>query len=605
MKPNLLLLQHRILEMVAAGRGIAAAMDDLCRGVEALAPEVVCSVLSIDKDCLQPVAGPSLPEAYMRALKDVPIGPKVGSCGTAAWRGEPVEVTDIQKDPLWADYRNLPLPPEIRACWSSPIKSRDGTVVGTFAFYYRTNRGVNDTEREIIEACLHVCAIVMENARSELELRRLAFRDTVTGLMNRAAFHAAAQTAITEAQRQGREVALHFIDLDEFKSVNDTLGHAVGDALLAAVSQRLRSAVDGQGVVARLGGDEFAILQHGANHEQAADLAWRILSLFDDPFDVGEHHGIACDATIGIALAPHGVTKVDDLLRNADIALYRAKADGRGRYRIFTEGMAVQAQRRRELAADIEKALETEQFWLAYQPIVDLETERTLGFEALLRWEHPERGAVRPAEYIMLAEEQGLIGQIGTWVLNRACKEAVSWPREIGVAVNLSPLQLRDRHLVEKVGQALEQSGLAPHRLTLEITETAILHDEMATRSLVNAISELGVRFALDDFGTGYSSLWSMQAFPIDRMKIDRSFVQDLGSSERALKVVRAMITLSRNLGMAAVAEGVETEEQAAVLRAEHCLQAQGYLYARPLPPDQIAAHLRADWSKPIKVAVR
>ena len=603
MKSNLLLLQHRILEMVATGRGLAAAMDELCRGVEELVPDAICSVLSVDKDCLQPIAGPTLPPEYIRALKGMPIGPKGGSCGTAAWRGEPVEVTDIRKDPLWADYRHLPLPDDIRACWSSPIKARDGAVVGTFAFYYRTNRGVSAAERKIVDACLHVCAIVMENARSDLELRRLAFRDTVTGLMNRAAFHAAVQSAIAEAQREDREIALHFIDLDEFKSVNDTLGHQMGDALLAAGAKRLRATVGEQGAVARLGGDEFAILQPGASHESAADLAWRILSAFDESFDVGDHRLISCDATVGIALAPHEAATVDDLLRNADLALYRAKADGRGRYRIFTDDLAVRSQRRRELAADVKMALEAEQFSLAYQPIVDMETERTLGFEALLRWQHPQRGAVPPSEYIVLAEEQGLIGPIGTWVLNRACKEAVTWPRGISVSVNLSPLQLRDRHLVDKVVHALESSGLAPHRLTLEITETAILSDEAATRSVVKAINDLGVRFALDDFGTGYSSLWSMQAFPIERMKIDRSFVNDLGGSPRALNVVHAMIALARNLGMTAVAEGVETAEQAELLRAEECLQAQGYLYARPLPADRIDAHLRADWSKPIKAA--
>jgi diguanylate cyclase (GGDEF)-like protein len=591
---RVLLVQHDILEMIATGSDLRAAMDALCRRVEGIVPGVICSVLGVDAlGRLHHLGSPSLPLPYAAAVDGLPIGPKVGSCGTAAFRGEPVETRDIQSDPLWADYRDLPLPPHVRACWSTPIKARDGRVIGTFAFYYSSNRGASDTDREVVDVCIHLCAIAIEKEAAGARLRRLAYQDSVTGLMNRAAFHTAAVEAIAAAST-GKAVAIHYVDLDEFKSINDTLGHQMGDLLLQAVAQRLRSAIDGDDLLARLGGDEFAVVQQRADHESAAVVAWSILAAFDEPFTIADHE-LRIDASIGIVLAPsHGET-LDDLLKSADLALYRAKSNGRGRYEFYSEDLANEANYRRAMACDLKRALDQRQFELVYQPIVALETGRTVACEALLRWWHPERGLIPTPEFIAVAEELGLIVKIGQWVLQEACRQAASWPDDVAIAINLSPLQLKSRALPDEVASVLLSSGLAADRLILEITETAILADEPTTRQVLLALNAMGVHLALDDFGTGYSPLWALREFPIERIKIDRSFIRDLVSGHESVSIVRAIIALAGSLGMSVTAEGVETPAQAAALLNEGCDDGQGFHFSFPLSAERALAHLAAE----------
>jgi diguanylate cyclase (GGDEF)-like protein len=382
------------------------------------------------------------------------------------------------------------------------------------------------------------------------------------------------------------------LDLDHFKAVNDTLGHPVGDALLRTVGERLRSVLRETDTVARLGGDEFAVLQGAGGDPQpqaASALAKRVVDLVGRPYAL-EGHLVNVGASVGVALAPADGEDADALLKAADLALYRAKEEGRGTWRFFEPGMDARMRARRALELDLRKALALREFELAYQPQLDLGSDRVAGFEALLRWQHPERGLIPPAEFVPLAEEIGLIAPIGEWVLRTACREAAGWPEGVGVAVNLSPAQFKSHHLVPAVRAALAASGLPGRRLELEITEGVLLQDNEANLATLRELRALGVRVAMDDFGTGYSSLSYLRSFPFDKIKIDRSFVSGLATDPESAAIVRAIAGLGASLGMATTAEGVETAEQMRRIRAEGCLQVQGYLVSRPVPAAEVAA---------------
>jgi diguanylate cyclase (GGDEF)-like protein len=395
-----------------------------------------------------------------------------------------------------------------------------------------------------------------------------------------------------QALGRGEKLAVMFLDLDRFKGVNDSLGHPVGDALLCAVTERLQQVVPGADSVARFGGDEFSIVQSNISPNDTRDLATRIIDTLVEPFDVLGHQ-VVIGTSIGIAMAPADGNEPDQLLRNADMALYRAKADGRGNYHFFQPEMDAQMQERRKLELDLRKALLAEEFELYYQPLVEAATGAVTGFEALLRWNHPERGLVAPDAFIPVAEEIGLIVPLGDWVLKQACRDAMTWPGHLSVAVNLSAVQFRNTALSLSVVSALGQSGLAAARLELEITESVLLQDDRAVLDTLHQFRDLGVRICMDDFGTGYSSLSYLRSFPFDKIKIDRSFTRELGKKSDALAIVRAVIELGSSLGMITTAEGVETEEQLEIVRAEGCRQVQGYLFSRPVPAPQIPALLQ------------
>jgi diguanylate cyclase (GGDEF)-like protein len=419
-----------------------------------------------------------------------------------------------------------------------------------------------------------------------------ASRDRLTGLCNRAGFQDRLGEALLRAQRTGTACAILCIDLDRFKAVNDTLGHPVGDALLCKVAERLLSASREADVVARLGGDEFAIIQPDGLQPRAAEaLAARLVDLLGRTY-VASGHMLNIGASIGVAVSSTDGADADTLLKNADLALYRAKGEGRGMFRFFETGMDESMQARRALEIDLRRALALKQFHLAYQPQVALDDDAITGFEALLRWRHPERGMVSPADFIPLAEEIGIINAIGEWVLRTACREAASWPRPVSIAVNLSPVQFRGAKLTAMVTSALAQSGLDPGRLELEITEGALLENTDKVLSVLHAVKALGVRISMDDFGTGYSSLSYLQKFPFDKIKIDQSFVRGMEDSQDCRAIVRAVTGLGVSLGIQTTAEGVETPEQLAHIRAEGCTQVQGYLTGRPLPAAEAAALL-------------
>jgi diguanylate cyclase (GGDEF)-like protein/PAS domain S-box-containing protein len=430
-----------------------------------------------------------------------------------------------------------------------------------------------------------------ERRRAEEEIRFLAHHDALTGLANRASFTASLTQALRDKPHEQKNLAVLALDLDRFKEVNDLLGHQTGDLLLRRAAKRLRSTLRDSDCIARLGGDEFAVLLPGpTNVERAVGLAERIVEVIRRPY-ILEGKVVRVGVSVGVAVAPEDGDQPAALLKNADMALYRAKADGRNTSRHYDPAMDVELQNRLTLEADLRRALSQGQLEMQYQPLFDIESQSVRGFEALIRWRHPTKGLLSPACFIPLAEETGLIIPIGEFVLNASTCEAARWDEHIGVSVNLSAVQFSGGKLVEMVGAALARSGLAPHRLELEITESVLLHDSAETLRTLHQLRALGVRIAMDDFGTGYSSLQYLRSFPFDRIKIDRSFIHEMLSNNESAAIISAVVALSQRLGIMTTAEGVETEEQMARIQAEGCNTVQGFWIGRPAPAAEVARY--------------
>ncbi len=446
---------------------------------------------------------------------------------------------------------------------------------------------------------------ITERKRFEERIAHLAHHDALTDLPNRVVLREHLTAALAAARREDRRFAVLILDLDRFKDINDTHGHLAGDAVLKELASRLRLCVREGDLVARLGGDEFAILESVSTNPsvEAVALAKRIIESLSSPF-VFDEHNIMSATSIGIAVAPHDGADVDEILKNADLALYRAKALGRGTYCFFDPEMGQRMHERLALERDLRQALANKELELFYQPLINLKSNEICGCEALLRWNHPTRGRVSPAEFIPLAEETGLILPIGDWVLRQACAEAANWPADIKIAVNLSVAQFKSPNLVQQVISALATSGLAPRRLELEITESVMIEDGDAALVAVSRLRDLGVTIALDDFGTGYSSLSYLHRFPFDKIKIDRSFVSCLtDKNDQAAVILRAFSGLGISLGMATTAEGVETEEQLERVRAEGCTEVQGYYFSKPVPAVDVAVMLARRAAADLRVA--
>jgi diguanylate cyclase (GGDEF)-like protein len=435
------------------------------------------------------------------------------------------------------------------------------------------------------EHMLSIVEDITDRVRAAEQAAHMARHDALTGLGNRVLFAEKTNRAL----QSEASFSILLLDLDQFKHVNDSLGHPTGDALLVAVGRRLQQCVGRQGIVARFGGDEFAILQQvaGDQAEAAVALADEIRALLVEPYELSGAR-VTIGTSIGIVIVPIHGTDFEQLMKCADLALYQAKSAGRNQYCVFESALAVQAHTRITLENDLRRALEREQFEVYYQPVVELATARPCGAEALLRWNHPTMGMIAPDRFIPVAEDIGLITELGEWVLRTACSDAMAWPAEFRLAVNLSSVQFGQGDLVDIVARALRDSGMPPRRLELEITESVLLQKTDENIALLHELRRLGVSIVLDDFGTGYSSLSYLKMFPWDKIKIDRSFVDELASRTECRAIVGAVIGLGRSLHIATTAEGVETDEQCALLRAAGCALGQGYLFGRPVPKDRL-----------------
>jgi len=581
-------LQQLIMNALADEIPIADIADQLCRRVEQIAPDVVSSLLHIDAGGLiHPLGGPSLPEDYSRALDGVAIGADIGSCGSAAFFGKAVLAMDIDTDPRWQPFKTRPLEVGLRACWSTPIKAKDGRVIGTFAFYFRECRAPSRWHQRIVDACVHLGALAIERKEAQAQIARLAYYDTLTGLPNRARLRDMISEAI-QACAAGKHVALAFLDVDNFKDVNDTLGHSAGDELLVEFARRLRAQIQPGDMLGRLGGDEFVVVLPNRDAAEAATVASRMTEAFVLPLRIGTRE-VPMSASIGISIYPDNATDIDTLIQQADAAMYKAKRAGRSTYRFFSADMNGLAEQRLAHSAALRSAIATNALKLHYQPQIRTIDGAIHGVEALARWHDPVLGDVSPAKFIPLAEECGLIEQIGLWSIREACRQMAEW-RKAGVdipcvSVNLSPINFQNANLASAVAGILADHGLPPEVLMLEITEGVFLNERLVAIETMNALRKLGIGLSLDDFGTGYSSLSRLAQLPIRELKIDRSFMRDVERDPGARAIVTAVVRVGQGLQLTVVAEGVETDGQRNLLAELGCDVVQGFLCAPALSP--------------------
>ncbi|MGQ3281209.1 MAG: putative bifunctional diguanylate cyclase/phosphodiesterase, partial [Shinella sp.] len=591
--------QAHLLKMIALGSPLAEVFSALILLIEAHVPDVTGSILMLAPDGKHIVNGaaPNLDPAYCQLIEGLEIGPAVGSCGTAMWRGEPVIVSDIESDPLWADYSAFVLPYGFRACWSSPIASYQGKVLGSFALYSR-HRGEPSAEcMKLVGMATHIAGIAIERKEAEDSIQYMAHHDALTGLPNRSMLDERVASAIEAADDRGGTMTLAFLDLDNFKLVNDSLGHHAGDELLKIVAARMLRCVRASDSIVRLGGDEFVVLINGAMRrgEMVEDRLRAVREAIAEPVEIeGRSFQVTC--SMGVAAYPEHGRNVMELLARADVAMYRAKEIGRDAMQVFSAELANRASEKLALQEELRRALAQQELFLQYQPQMDLATGRIFAVEALIRWRHPERGLVGPGDFIPLAEETGLIGPIGDWTLRAACRQNKAWQVSglppIVVSVNVSARQFQEKDWVERVAAALEESGLEARYLELELTESMIMQDVQQAVETMHRLEKLGVHLAIDDFGTGYSSLASLKRFPVGRLKIDRSFVQDLPDDGDDAAIARAVISLAHSLQLRVIAEGVETREQIDFLREAGCDEIQGYYLSRPIDARALQAIL-------------
>ena len=575
-------LQTEILEALVMGKRFDAIASLLCKRAEELAPDALCSILGVTGDGhIKPIAAPSLPQHYSNALDGLKIGPAVGSCGSAAYFGTPVEVTDIATDPLWAQYKDLALPLGLMACWSSPIKTRDGKVVATFAFYYDTKRGPTMMERLIVQTCVHLCAIAIEHDETQKRNYDLAYYDQLTGLPNRRSFD---EMMSRRVKRDAQSFGLLVIDIDNLKIVNDTMGHVVGDSLIQEVANRLKETVPSMSC--RLGGDEFAVLADGCDdHADLTAMAGRIVSAMQASFECSGNTIVPQITIGGVVYGVDGVT-ADVLRQNADFALYHAKETNRGGYVPFNQKLRTSISLRMSMIREVGDALTECRIFPYYQPIVALDTRAIVGMEALARICQPAGGVIAAGQFQSALTDSNVAIRLTDRMLKLVADDARHWlDRGVPlqqVGINLSAADFNADDLEGRISDAFGAAGVPLRHLLLEVTETVLMdgHDNKAARS-IERLREKGMLVALDDFGTGYASLTHLLNFPVDIIKIDKTFIDRLLIDRSSQLIVESLIDLARKLGMRVVAEGIETEAQAERLQELGCQIGQGYLFAR------------------------
>jgi len=594
---DLLAGEKRILELIARNRPLPEVLDDLAGMFESqcrLGVRCGLFLLAPESGSLHAVAGPSLPEDYRRELD----GMVLGGAGVLAIRAG--LLNDIGEEPAWAPFRALAGCYDLSVRWVVPITGVLGRAQGLLVLYDPHPQCPAAPDRELIDRIARLAGIAIEKHQAEDRLTTMAFYDALTGLPNRVLLHDRLHQAMIEAARHERLVAVMFLDLDRFKTINDSLGHETGDQLLKVVAERLLGCLRPGDTASRLGGDEFTLLLADVAHvDDVARIAQKIIDSFVQPFDIAGYE-LFVTTSIGITLFPFDDRDVELLLKNADTAMYYAKEEGRNTFQFYSAEMNVKSVKRLTLETALRRALERDEFRLHYQPQVSLVTGELTGVEALLRWQHPELGLVSPGEFIPLAEETGLIVPIGEWALHAACAQARAWQDAgipaLRVAVNLSPRQFRHKDLGRVVARVLRETGLDARLLELELTESLLMRDVEQTIAVLNGLKRMGVSISIDDFGTGYSSLSYLRRFPIDTLKIDRSFIEHIADHADGTAIAQTIIVLAHNLKMNVVAEGVEQPAQLRFLSDQGCDAMQGYYFSKPLPADELTPRLLAGW---------
>ena len=581
------LLQHKALTAIAHEIPLTEVMALICREVERLAPEVVAAVFAVDgMRRIRPLAGPSLPAESLQLTDGMLVGPEAGSFGAAMHEGRAVWIEDMSADHRSRQCAAISTPLGLVASWAVPLKKSDGDVVGAITFYYRTQAAPTPFHQRLVDTCVDLCGMLLEREESRSFIRDLASRDTLTGLANSAALATLSAKALTESLRRGTSLAILFINVDRFKRINDFHGYPTGDALLRALARRLAPLTGEGGSIARLTGADFVMLLP-MDATQAAGMAEQVLQACRRPFELGALVANV-EVRIGIAMYPDDGMSIGVLLRNADMAMRQVEPDTRNGFCFYSAELNRHAHERLLLEAGLREVLQTDGLELHYQPQIEIATQRVIGVEALLRWRHNVLGDIAPPRFVLLAEQCGLIDQLGNWVLQRACRQLADW-RQRGIdmpriAVNVSPISFRNPGLPTTVAALLAAHGLQPDDLALEMTEGVMLDADVATLACIDTLHTRGMRLSIDDFGTGYSSLSYLHRLPIRELKLDKSFVHDLEHSDAARALTTSILRIGESLGMDVVAEGVETEAQFRFLAEHGCPIAQGYLFAKPMP---------------------
>lgn len=586
----------RILEMIARGHPASDIYNEIALLYEERYPGMRCSMLELCGNKLMHGGAPSLPKAYCDAVHGLENGPFIGSCGTSTYSGKRVLVENIDTDPKWKKLKHLAMPHGMRSCWSEPIKSSKGKVIGAFGMYYDYPALPTPSQIEDLVSAAYLTSIVMERDINQQKIHDLAYTDELTGLSSRRHFHLNAQALIQSCKRNKQSFGVLYIDLDNFKAVNDNYGHDSGDLLLKTVAQRLKSACREVDCIGRLSGDEFCIIVKLANNiAHTIDVAKRCLALVGEPVVINQHKLFpAC--SIGIAHYPKDGNDLKSLMKAADSALYKAKGAGKHCYVVYQPKQAKKDDYLIQLAQSLKAAIADNKLSLVYQPKVDVKSGKITSVEALCRWQHPVFGDISPIEFIDLAEQMGIIKPLTQWVIEAACYQASLWKnmglKGVRMAINISPSFFLDHELVPLIEQSLAKNGLAPNELELEITEGLIQTDK-DNLVVFKRLKSLGIKLAIDDFGSGYSSFASLKHINVDFLKIDKHFVDDILHDKKAGLLVNSMIEMGHNLGHHITAEGIEQAEQFEMIKRFGCDSAQGYLFSKPVNGHEMSSLLK------------
>jgi diguanylate cyclase (GGDEF)-like protein/PAS domain S-box-containing protein len=584
----------QILEMIGVGYPAKDIYNAIGLLYESRHPGLYCSMLELEDGTLLHGGAPSLPKEYCEAVHGLKNGPEVGSCGTSTYTGERVLVDDIATDPKWEKIKGAALPHGLRCCWSQPIKNSTGKVLGAFGMYYKHTALPTDEELHDLISAARLTGIVMERDQAQKRIRELAYTDELTQLASRAHFYQYITQLIKICERNGHTFALLYLDLDNFKDVNDSLGHDVGDIMLQKIAERLKRSCRDIDFVARLSGDEFCILVSRADSDYTAAVAQRCLTEVSKPIELAARQ-LTPTCSVGIAHYPCDGEDVSTLLKVADTSLYSAKASGKNQYAFYQPEFTEKAEYRFQIEQCLRQAIDNQELSLVYQPQFNAQTGDIIGVEALSRWHHPQLGHVSPVEFIPIAERIGMIKPLTEWLLRTACRQAVAWIdsgcKPLMMAVNISPIHFLDKDIISLVVKTIDQSGIAPSKLELEVTEGVVQTDP---KNLVvfKELKNVGVKLAIDDFGTGYSSFASLKHLDIDYLKIDKYFIDDMIVNQHSRILVTTMIELGHQLGHEMIAEGVETEKQLEMLKRLNCDVIQGYLFSKPVAGNEMLALL-------------